>query len=103
ATRSPRAVSTPSLHYALPTWLRITCPKGASIDARTRSADLRAAGECGSVDFKTAAGDVAIDSATDALVKSASGDVHIDTVGGTRSEEHTSELQSRVDLVCRLR
>src|SRR5438105_9503969 len=24
------------------------------------------------------------------------------TVGGARSEEHTSELQSRVDLVCRL-
>ena len=63
--------------------LRITCPKGASIDARTKSADLRAAGEYGSVDFKTAAGDVVVDSATDAFVKSASGDVHIDTVGGT--------------------
>ena len=63
--------------------LRITCPKGASIDARTKSADLRAAGEYGSVDFKTAAGDVALDSTSDAFVKSASGDVHIDTVGGT--------------------
>src|SRR5438105_11381879 len=28
--------------------------------------------------------------------------VHIDEQGFVRSEEHTSELQSRVDLVCRL-
>jgi Putative adhesin len=62
--------------------LRITCPRGTSIDARTKSADLRAVGEYGSVDFKTASGDAAVDSATDAFVKSASGDVHIETVGG---------------------
>src|SRR5207247_3265138 len=28
--------------------------------------------------------------------------VVVDNAAGTRSEEHTSELQSRVDLVCRL-
>src|SRR2546422_8200446 len=28
--------------------------------------------------------------------------VHITTAGGWRSEEHTSELQSRLHLVCRL-
>ena len=63
--------------------LRITCPKGASIDARTKSADLRAVGEYGSVDFKTASGDAALDAAGDVLVKSASGDVHVETVAGT--------------------
>ena len=63
--------------------LRITCPHGASVDARTKSADLRGVGEYASVDFKTASGDVALDSTADAFVKSASGDVHIDTVGGT--------------------
>jgi hypothetical protein len=63
--------------------LRITCPKGASIDARTKSADLRAVGEYADVDFKTASGDVAIDDVAEAHVKSASGDVHIDTVRGS--------------------
>ena len=63
--------------------LRIVCPKGAAIDARTKSADLRAVGEYGNVDFKTAAGDVAVDAAGDAFVKSASGDVHIETVSGS--------------------
>src|SRR5438105_7465276 len=31
-----------------------------------------------------------------------SGNAHVEAVGNKRSEEHTSELQSRVDLVCRL-
>jgi len=63
--------------------LRITCPKGTSVDARTKSADLRAVGEYGDVDFKTASGDVAVAATADAFVKSASGDVHIETVGGS--------------------
>src|SRR5690242_21499871 len=32
----------------------------------------------------------------------AADDDHEDEVGGVRSEEHTSELQSHVNLVCRL-
>jgi hypothetical protein len=63
--------------------LRITCPKGASIDARTKSADMQARGEYGVVDFKTASGDVSVDTMTDAFLKTASGDVHLDTVGGS--------------------
>jgi hypothetical protein len=63
--------------------LRITCPHGASIDARTKSADLQARGDYATVDFKTASGDAHVDSSADAFFKTASGDVHIDTVGGS--------------------
>jgi Toastrack DUF4097 len=63
--------------------LRITCPHAASIDARTKSADLDARGQYGIVDFKTASGDAHVDSSADAFFKSASGDVHADTVDGS--------------------
>jgi hypothetical protein len=62
--------------------LRISCPKGAELDVRTKSADLRAQGEYANADIKTASGDVNIDTTRDVYVKSASGDVHIDTVDG---------------------
>jgi hypothetical protein len=62
--------------------LRISCPKGAELDVRTKSADLRAQGEYGNVDVKTASGDVNIDQARDTHVKSASGDLHVDTIDG---------------------
>jgi Putative adhesin len=63
--------------------LRITCPVGAELDVRTKSADLDARGDYGLVDFKTASGDMSVGSSADAYVKTASGDVHIDTVGGS--------------------
>jgi DUF4097 and DUF4098 domain-containing protein YvlB len=62
--------------------LRISCPKGAELEVNTKSADMRARGEYGNVDFKTASGDVSIDAAADADLKTASGDVQIDTVAG---------------------
>jgi hypothetical protein len=61
--------------------LRITCPHGADLEARTKSADVRARGEYGAVDLKTASGDLQIDKAKGTTrVKTASGDVHIDEV-----------------------
>ena len=63
--------------------LRVSCPHGASIDARSKSADLQARGEYGIVDFKTASGDAHVDNSADALFKTASGDVHVDSVGGS--------------------
>lgn len=62
--------------------LRIACPQGAELDVKTKSADLEAHGEYGRVDFKTASGDASIESARDADVKTASGDVHFDTIDG---------------------
>jgi len=63
--------------------LRISCPKGAELDVRTKSADLRARGDYGKVDVKTASGDINIDEAADTYVKSASGDIHVELVDGT--------------------
>ena len=63
--------------------LRISCPRGAELDVRTKSADLDARGEYGPVDIKTASGDISIEQCAGAQVKSASGDVHLDTVAGS--------------------
>jgi hypothetical protein len=74
----------PSIRVGSPEMrLRIMCPHRASIDARTKSADLEARGEYGIVDFKTASGDAHVDNTADALFKTASGDVHVDVVGGS--------------------
>jgi hypothetical protein len=62
--------------------LRISCPKGAELDVRTKSADLEARGEYGAVDVKTASGDVNVEDCAAVQVKSASGDAHFDTVNG---------------------
>jgi hypothetical protein len=62
--------------------LRISCPKGAALDVKTKSADLKARGEYADVDVKTASGDVNVEQAAGADVKTASGDVHFDEVAG---------------------
>jgi hypothetical protein len=63
--------------------LRISCPKNAALDVRTKSADLQARGDYGIVDFKTASGDMFVERSSDAYAKTASGDVHLDAVGGS--------------------
>jgi hypothetical protein len=62
--------------------LRITCPVGAELDVRTKSADLDARGDYGLVDVRTASGDVKLENAAEARIKTASGDVNLDSVGG---------------------
>jgi hypothetical protein len=62
--------------------LRVTCPKGAALEVRTKSADLEAHGDYADVDVKTASGDVHVERAAGADVKTASGDVHFDEVDG---------------------
>jgi len=63
--------------------LRVTCPRGAELEVKTKSADLLARGDYGAVDVKTASGDVNIDNAAETSVKTASGDVHVETVAGS--------------------
>jgi DUF4097 and DUF4098 domain-containing protein YvlB len=63
--------------------LRITCPKGAALDVRTKSADLDARGQYSLVDFKTASGDMSVERSADAYAKTASGDVRLDAVDGS--------------------
>ena len=62
--------------------LRVSCPQGAELDVKTKSADLEAHGEYGDVDVKTASGDLSIETARNTNVKTASGDVHFETVSG---------------------
>jgi len=62
--------------------LRISCPAGAELDVKTKSADLQAHGEYGDVDIKTASGDLSSEKTRNASIKTASGDVHFETVSG---------------------
>jgi len=64
--------------------LRITCPRGADLDVRTKSADVDARGQYGTVELKTASGDLHVEEARGTTrIKSASGDFHTDHVAGS--------------------
>lgn len=62
--------------------IRIRCPEGAELDCTTASADLSATGRLGSVEVKTASGDVSVEDVGGLRVQSASGDVRASTVEG---------------------
>ena len=63
--------------------LRVVAPHGADVELATASADVRGRGRFGSLDAKTASGDLAFgDVAGRARISSASGDVALDRVGG---------------------
>jgi DUF4097 and DUF4098 domain-containing protein YvlB len=71
--------------------LRVTCPKGAQLDIRTKSADVQGRGEFRLADIKTASGDVSLDEVReDARVKTASGDVQVERAGGVLSVNSAS-------------
>jgi hypothetical protein len=81
--------------------LRVTCPEGADLDVRSKSADLDARGQYGGVEVKTASGDVTVQEARgDARVKTASGDVKLDQVAG-RLEVNSVSGDLHVDHVAR--
>jgi Putative adhesin len=69
----------PDIRFGTPELrLRITAPIGASLDIRTKSADVQARGSYGAVEIKTASGDLQVEDAGSARIKTASGDVHFD-------------------------
>jgi putative adhesin len=71
--------------------LRVSCPKGAELDIRTKSADVQARGEFRAAEIKTASGDVSLaEVLEDTRIKTASGDVHVDRAGGVLSVNSAS-------------
>ena len=77
--------------------LRITCPHGSALDVRTKSADLRARGEYGEVEVKTASGDVQVEQAQETRIKSASGDIRLDHVkAGLEVQTASGDLHAGV-------
>src|SRR5699024_12530835 len=90
-------ICTLSLHAALPISLLSTLfrPAAAAYAARRPAAKAHLLG-LGHLLRQTG-----LFAARGILVQNALGGGFIDSGGGERSEEHTSELQSRFDLVCR--
>ena len=61
---------------------RIRCPEGASVEVRTKSADVSGRGRFASLEVKSASGDIQFDDVGGgAAVKTASGDIRIERVG----------------------
>lgn len=70
---------------------RVRCPHESTLNARTKSADVRAHGTIGSLVVQTASGDVEADLVTGNVnVKGASGDIAIREVGGSVSIQTAS-------------
>jgi hypothetical protein len=64
--------------------LRVRAPHGADVSVVTGSADITANGRFGSVESKTASGDIQFEEVErDAEIKVAAGDVKVDRVGGS--------------------
>src|SRR5207249_8638246 len=100
STDTPPSATYPlSLHDALPIFLRIVRKAELAADRRRRARRPHAHAPVGDVDHVRApvrhqpAGVVVVPPEIE---------VEAVLVERTRSEEHTSELQSRFDLVCRL-
>jgi DUF4097 and DUF4098 domain-containing protein YvlB len=63
--------------------VRITCPHGSDLACDTASADVRATGTLGGVQFRTASGDLRLDRVQGSLeAKTASGDVRVEHAEG---------------------
>jgi hypothetical protein len=70
---------------------RVRCPEGASVDARTKSADVQGRGRFASVEVQTASGDVMFDDVEQgASAKTASGDIRFERVGRGVSAQSAS-------------
>lgn len=70
--------------------VRVVCPAGAALEVAAAAADLRARGPLGTVEVRTASGDVAIEAAASLSVESASGDVVVREVEGDAAVKTTS-------------
>jgi DUF4097 and DUF4098 domain-containing protein YvlB len=79
--------------------VRVRCPRGAALRARTRAADVVARGTLGAVELKTASGDARLDEVDGRLeAVSASGDVRAGHVHGPASVK-TASGDARLDRV----
>jgi hypothetical protein len=62
--------------------IRIRCPEDTDLECATASADVSTSGRLGSVELKTASGDIVVEHVSGLRVQSASGDVRAVTVDG---------------------
>jgi DUF4097 and DUF4098 domain-containing protein YvlB len=82
--------------------LRVHCPEGASLHARSASADVQVRGRIAEAFVKSASGDVATDDVSGELwVQTASGDVHVGhvgrlTVNAVSGDVHVREVDGAV-------
>lgn len=60
--------------------VRVTCPEGSAVEIASAAADLRARGRLGSVQVRTASGDVSVEDVESLAVEAASGDIHARSV-----------------------
>ncbi len=73
--------------------LRIRCPRGSSLDLQTRDADLAARGRLERVDATSVSGDLFVDEAGRATVRTTSGDVRIERCGDLDGNTTSGDLQ----------
>lgn len=63
--------------------LRVLCPHGTTVEARTRSADLEVRGSLGALEARTASGDMEVEQVEGpATIQTASGDVQLELATG---------------------
>src|SRR5690606_39934526 len=101
ATPSTTHIYALSLHDALPIFARVPDAQAEDVDAAVRSA--RATFESAEwQDMLPAQREMLMLRLADLIEKNGEELARLETLNNGRSEEHTSELQSRENLVCRL-
>lgn len=83
--------------------VRIRCPRGSSLDVQTRSADLTVRGPIERIDASSVSGDLFVDEAIRASVRTTSGDIRIERCGDldantTSGDVQVLELKGRAGL-----
>jgi hypothetical protein len=72
--------------------LRVRCPRGSSLDLQTRSADVDMRGRFERVDVTSVSGDLTLDEAGRATLRTTSGDIRIDRCGDLQANTTSGDV-----------